>query len=588
LADNTLVIFTSDNGGETNVTSNEPLRGGKSQLYEGGIRVPLIARWPKQIPAASICNSPATNVDFYPTLLEAANIAPDERQQLDGKSILSSLQNPDAPTRDRTMYWHYPLDKPHFLGGASAGAIREGDWKLIEFYQASRSELYNLAEDLGEKNDLAREQPGRAKRLAAKLREWTRGFGVDATLKALLSQPARVRFRDGFEHNRASNRWFFNEHWTVEDGALVRNDLPGQNKRIFIQKPTFGNTRISVDFCFRGAEELRIMTGTPGHYNAVVLVWPNGFRVTTARDESVPYYPTIHGECAAEFKPDEWHTLVIDIHGDEIVARVDDDEHFLVGKHPILNRERTYFAFQVDRPSAAFDNIRIHDVDPSPLRTWEVTRNTLLEQQADRPWLKREPSERYKDLTTIWRDRLFRNDAKYRKLVRRIDEEKAKERNLYPAVFRTNKEYQKQIQSRRKELLASDPVFKQLNDSINRAKRAEVEHLHSRHEGLADLQPHAYKTALEGARHAASDDAAFQSLLATRAELEAKQHRAYPELFRTDADFTAFRKAARERLKSDPAFKSQLHATADAVNAEREYLFSAEPELRRLHAVLWP
>ena len=132
ISDNTIFIFSSDNGGETNVTSNEPLRGGKSQLYEGGIRVPLIVRWPRgKVPSGESCSQPVVNHDFYPTLLEAARIEPDSKQKLDGISILSTWQNPAKPTKRDSLHWHYPLDRPHFLGGVSSGAIRKNDYKLI-------------------------------------------------------------------------------------------------------------------------------------------------------------------------------------------------------------------------------------------------------------------------------------------------------------------------------------------------------------------------------------------------------------------------------------------------------------------------
>jgi len=160
LSDNTIIVFTSDNGGEApNVTSNAPLRGGKSQLYEGGIREPLVVRWPGLVPPGSTCNVPTINVDFYPTFVEAAGIKPDPKQHLDGVSIMCLLRKPDKGPDRRTFYWHYPLDKPHFLGGRSAGAIRHNDWKLIEFFDNGSFELYNLANDMGETNDLAGKEP---------------------------------------------------------------------------------------------------------------------------------------------------------------------------------------------------------------------------------------------------------------------------------------------------------------------------------------------------------------------------------------------------------------------------------------------
>ena len=168
----TIFIFSSDNGGETNVTSNAPLRGGKSQLYEGGIRVPLIVRWPNgKVPAGRVSKQPVVNHDFYPTFLEAADIDPDPAQLLDGVSMLPTLRNPDQAPKREALHWHYPLDKPHFLGGVSGGAIRVGDWKLIEFFDPAKKEkhaLFNLAKDPSEKTDLAIEEPERVRALQSR------------------------------------------------------------------------------------------------------------------------------------------------------------------------------------------------------------------------------------------------------------------------------------------------------------------------------------------------------------------------------------------------------------------------------------
>ena len=173
LADNTMVVFTSDNGGESkHVTSNAPLRGGKSQLYEGGIREPLIVRWPGAVPPGTVCEAPTCNIDFYPTFLEAAGIRPDPKQHLDGVSILPLLKDPKAELRREALYWHYPLGKPHFLGGRSSGAVRQGRWKLIEFVETGRVELYDLAGDVGEKHDLAAGRPQKAAQLRKLLADW--------------------------------------------------------------------------------------------------------------------------------------------------------------------------------------------------------------------------------------------------------------------------------------------------------------------------------------------------------------------------------------------------------------------------------
>jgi arylsulfatase A len=178
LTENTVLIFTSDNGGEDRVTSNAPLRAGKSTLYEGGIREPLIICWPKVTKPGTVCNTPTCNIDFYPTLLQLAGLKPDPAQHLDGVSILPLLKNPGAELDRSTLYWHYPLKKPHFLGGRSAGAIRQGDFKLIEFFDNGEVELYNLTEDVSEKYNLVEELPEKAAEMQKRLIEWQRDIGA--------------------------------------------------------------------------------------------------------------------------------------------------------------------------------------------------------------------------------------------------------------------------------------------------------------------------------------------------------------------------------------------------------------------------
>ena len=177
IADHTIVIFNSDNGGEHHVTSNAPLRGAKSQLYEGGIREPLIIRWPGLATPGSTCPVPVSSVDFYPTLLDAAGTRPDPRQTLDGASLLPLLRGEPKLPRD-ALFWHYPLARRHFLGGRSAGAIRKGNLKLIEFFDTGTVELYDLAADLGETHNLAPERPAQVAELRGLLAGWRKSVGA--------------------------------------------------------------------------------------------------------------------------------------------------------------------------------------------------------------------------------------------------------------------------------------------------------------------------------------------------------------------------------------------------------------------------
>ncbi len=170
---NTIIVFTSDNGGETRVTSNAPLRGGKSMLYEGGFREPLIIYDPGKIEGGKVIDVPVSNYDFYPTLCELTGTKLPENEWFDGKSIVPVLLGKkDKTLEDRVFYWHYPLDKPHFLGGRSAGAIRHGDWKYIEYFDNGEKELFNLKDDPGETNNRINESSQKAKQLQDELNTW--------------------------------------------------------------------------------------------------------------------------------------------------------------------------------------------------------------------------------------------------------------------------------------------------------------------------------------------------------------------------------------------------------------------------------
>lgn len=167
LTDNTIIIFTSDNGGlEHFATSNAPLRGGKGTLYEGGIRVPLIISAPSVTPPGSVSDAPAITADLYPTLLELAGLSPRPTQHLDGISLVPTLRQ--EPLAERNLTWHFP----HYSVGSPAGAIRCGDWKLLESFEDGRTELYNLRNDVSESVDLASREPERVRELHTRLIAW--------------------------------------------------------------------------------------------------------------------------------------------------------------------------------------------------------------------------------------------------------------------------------------------------------------------------------------------------------------------------------------------------------------------------------
>jgi len=188
LADDTLVIFSSDNGGvggyerkgrerTAGITDNAPLRSGKGSLYEGGIRVPTIFRWPGEIPPGTTSGTPITSVDLFPTLLALAGARPPMDHPLDGVSLASLLTSGGKDGLARAaIYWHFPgylgrLDEGRWRT-TPVGVIRAGDWKLLEFFEDGRLELYNLRDDVGESSNLAATMPELAKELQARLAAW--------------------------------------------------------------------------------------------------------------------------------------------------------------------------------------------------------------------------------------------------------------------------------------------------------------------------------------------------------------------------------------------------------------------------------
>ena len=180
IADRTLIIFTSDNGGlmlpaRDPVTCNAPLRAGKGSAYEGGVRVPLIVKWPGVTRPGSVCHTPVISADYFPTMLDALGVADDPKHIVDGESIVPLLKQSGLLRRD-AIYWHYPHYHP---GGATPySAVREGDWRLVEFFEDNHVELYNLKDDIGETTDLAQKMQEKAAALRQKLHDWRKSVGA--------------------------------------------------------------------------------------------------------------------------------------------------------------------------------------------------------------------------------------------------------------------------------------------------------------------------------------------------------------------------------------------------------------------------
>ena len=202
LTDKTIVVFYSDNGGYEMLQSQYPYRGGKAMVFEGGIRVPLAIKWPGKVKPGSICNDFVISDDFFPTFADILN-EKKVPENLDGISLLPAILGKAKLNRD-TLYWHFP--HYHHQGYLPAGAIRIGDYKLIEWYEGSIGgkgnpySLYNLVNDVGEKHDLAAQYPEKVKEMAAALKKWRKRIGADemsVNTKNYLPERANWRFIDG-------------------------------------------------------------------------------------------------------------------------------------------------------------------------------------------------------------------------------------------------------------------------------------------------------------------------------------------------------------------------------------------------------
>jgi arylsulfatase A len=215
LTDNTMIIFTSDNGGlyrrydyrehaDDTVADLAPLNGEKGSLHEGGIRVPLIVKYPPLAKAGTVCSEPAITYDFYPTVVDLAGGRLPQNQSIDGLSLRPLLDDPQAKLDRGALHWHYP----HYHHDRPASAIRERDWKLIEYLDGTGDvELYHIGEDIGETKNLAAEKPGRTADLKRKLQSWRQ----DVLAAMPIPNPS-------YDPDRAA------EWWNTRDGKPVDSD----------------------------------------------------------------------------------------------------------------------------------------------------------------------------------------------------------------------------------------------------------------------------------------------------------------------------------------------------------------------------
>jgi arylsulfatase A len=283
LTERTVIFFTSDNGGlsvregpNTPSTTNAPFREGKGYLYEGGIRAPLLVKWPGVAQPGAECSVPVSSVDFFPTILEMCGVRREARS--DGLSFAPLLRRHGLTARE-ALYWHYP----HYSnqGGKPGGAVRAGDFKLIEFYESGRRELYDLKADVSESHNLIEEKSDVGQDLAAKLQRWRQEVGAKImrpnpayvpnpqAADGTVTLPARTADVHGVQlryepapHKNTLGYWTLVEDWASWEFQLVR---PGAFTVELLQGCGEGQGGSSVQITV-GRQSLKMIVEDTAHF----------------------------------------------------------------------------------------------------------------------------------------------------------------------------------------------------------------------------------------------------------------------------------------------------------------------------------
>ena len=412
-----------------------------------------------------------------------------------------------------------------------------------------------------------------------------------ASPRTLMCTRGEILFSEDFDPETVSDRWFFKADFALRDGALLRTDVaPTETKRVFLKDPSFHNTIIQFDFKLSGkTTDLRLVTGSGGGYNSVTQIRRDHFQVNTPVDRDAGIVPAHLGECTRQSRFDQWQTMTVEYWNDEIVAHLSDNE-FVLGKHPIIDRTRKYFAFQFDLPGASIDNVRVWKAT-GQRDDWTETRNRLAMAQADRAPVKRNPAERYKIEYVNLKSRLTLHDPTYRDLVAKRENLQAALHADYAEAFITHKQLSKLIAKKKQHIRATDPDFKRVETEVHRASRAEDAYVLSTKPELARLKEdgiprHRFPSELGQVRAQleAAGDKQLAALVAETARRQAALEARFPEAFETVDAAGETRQAKRKSLNDDPKFQARNREVVDAGKAIKDYEQKAAPNLVQLEA----
>ena len=408
---------------------------------------------------------------------------------------------------------------------------------------------------------------------------------------SLMCTPGELVFSDDFDPATVSDRWFFKAEFALRDGALLRTNVDlTETKRVFLKDPSFHNTIIQFDFKLAGqTTDLRLVTGSGGGYNSVTQIHPEHFQVNTPVDRDAGFVPAQLGECVRKPRPDEWQTMTVEYWGDEIVAHLSDNE-FVVGRHPIIDRTRQYFAFQFDLPGASIDNVRVWQATGQRSH-WGETRKRLAAAQTSREPVQRDPAERYKLASVNLTSRLTLEDQHYRDLVARHDKLQAALHADYAEAFITHKQLGKLIAKKKQYIKDTDSDFKLMETAVHKASLAEDDYVLSTKPELARLKEDGVnrnrfpsELGQVRAQREAAGDKQLAALVAETARLQDALEARFPEAFESVDAAVEKRNAKRKSLNSDPEFQARNKAVVDALKAIKDNEHKADPNLAPLEA----
>ena len=395
--------------------------------------------------------------------------------------------------------------------------------------------------------------------------------------ETFLVVPQREYLSTDFNDPQQCERWHFHRDWSVDDGIL-KHHASQDTSRVFVKKPEYKNAIIRVRFRRGTTEDLRLMTGAGGPYNTVIHIRPDHFFVQTAKDFRGPWFSYRHDECAFEFQEDEWYSITVEFSGDQVVAYLD-DTHLIYAKHPMIDQQRTYFAFQADTHAAAFDDVSIEHATAHPDAARGLER---IRQLSGRHPVTRSDEEAFAIRKSNAHESFYQQDKAYRDLVVRVDQLDQKLATTFPIAFGSHKAFKKKLAAEKKKLNSKDSPYRTKLHATHEANRAITEWLLAQAPGSKELPQSQKDRRIEELRRKHARDADYLKLKSAAEDAQQQLEQAFPRFFVKDDEFTRRREQRRDEIKSDEVYLQLKSERASLWRSQQAYLLEHDPELARL------